>query len=185
VPIQIFTPRAQLFKLASASLAFVAAGIWMITSGGVYATAVGVVCVIFFSIGLIFFTYRLVRPVPAVQIDGFGVTDRSSAVSLGHLRWEDIASVKIDTVEIHVHGRAIRQRMLGIYPDPRVDILSRAKPMTRFLLRLNRGMGLSSINIAESSLPFSLETAVEQMRRFRPSLVVESSVDPRAQRPRG
>jgi len=47
-----------------------------------------------------------------------------------------------------------------------------------FLLRANMRMGLSPVTIAESSLPFSLETAIEQMRRFWPNLAVGSTVDP-------
>lgn len=186
MPIQIFTPKAQLVKLFAGGLAFVAFGIWLLAAQrDVFYDIVAIACIVFFGVGLVFFGARLIRRVPAIQIDGFGVTDRSSAVSLGLLRWEDVASVKIGTVEVHVHGRTVRHRMLGIYPVPTADPLRRANPVKAFLLRINNRMGFSPITIAESSLPFSLETVIEQMRRFRPSLVVESSVDPSGQQPRG
>jgi hypothetical protein len=175
VPIQIFTPRARLAKLFAGNLVLVAVGIWLLTAGfSVLFDIAGAACVVAFGLGLVFFGSRLIRPVPVLQIDGFGVTDRSSAVALGLLRWEEIAGVKIGAVE--VNGRS--RRMLGIYPVPTADPLRRANPVKAFLLRANMRMGLSPVTIAESSLPFSLETAIEQMRRFWPNLAVGSTVDP-------
>jgi hypothetical protein len=161
--IEIFTPKSRQLRYALGSLVFVVIGALIFTTGNVVYQVVAVVCVAFFGTGLVFFVGQLVRRGPALQVDSRGVTDRSSIVSLGLVRWDEISSVQIHAVGI--------QRFLAVYPRAE-SILQRANPVKRSLMRINRGMGFAPVTIAETALPYNLETLIDEMRRFDPALIV-------------
>jgi hypothetical protein len=82
--------------------------------------------------------------------------------------------VKIYTVSYNVHGRTVKQRMLGVQPRAGSTSVSGAGPVRRLLTRLNGRIVDAPINIAESALPFTLEELVDRMRQFCPTLQVRS-----------
>jgi hypothetical protein len=170
--LQIFAPKATLFKLAVGCMALIAGGLWLFqTSTNLFRRSASVVAIVFFGVGLIVLLLRLVRRAPVLEIDSLGVTDRSSLLPAGLLRWDEISSVKIYTIELHSHGRTIERRFLGVHPRAgAVDNL--AHPLRRLVQRLNRRAGYTPISIAESALPFSLEELVDQMQRYHPALNV-------------
>jgi len=121
------------------------------------------------------FGVRLLFRAAVLRVDLVGITERSSLASPGHIRWDEIDSVKIYTVTFRdMHGRAIKRRMLGVYPRPGSTSVSWANPVRRLLMRVNGRFVEAPVNIAESVLPFTLEDLVGRMRQFCPTLQVRS-----------
>jgi hypothetical protein len=173
---EAFTPRLRLLKLLLFSALLLAGGAWLLRDvtdlrqrvGGILGVALG-------GVGVLYFGVRLLFRAAVLRVDLVGITERSSLASPGHIRWDEIDSVKIYTVTFRdMHGRAIKRRMLGVYPRPGSTSVSWANPVRRLLMRVNGRFVEAPVNIAESVLPFTLEDLVGRMRQFCPTLQVRS-----------
>jgi len=171
VLIEILTPWRTRFKLFVFSALFLAAGVWLFLDGAtVSREAVGILGIAFGGLGVAYFGVRLLFRAPVLRIDLVGITDRSSLVSAGHMRWDEIGGVKIYTFSFRTRGRTIQQRMLGVYPRAGSGAVRRANPVKRLMMRRGGRIADAPINIAESVLPFTLEELVDRMRQFCPTL---------------
>jgi hypothetical protein len=129
----------------------VVAGCWIVTIGDgpgrpswkvLVAAYVGVP---FFGACAIFAIIRLVRRRPAVEADANGITDRASAIGVGHLSWDEVD---------HIVVRGLRRQVfLGIVPRDVEGFLKRQPAVRRLLLRLNLAMGFPPVNIPQAGLP--------------------------------
>jgi hypothetical protein len=171
---EIFTPRLRLLRFLVVSAVFIAGGVGLLSDaadlrqrvGGVLGVALGGVGVLLFGVRLLFWG-------PVLRVDLVGITDRASLASPGQIRWDEIDNVKIYTVTVRgTHGRTIKRRMLGVYPRAGSTSVGSAGPVRRLLMRLNGRFADAPINIAESTLPFTLEELVDRMRQLCPTLQV-------------
>jgi hypothetical protein len=171
---EIFTPRLRLLKFLVFSAVFLAGGVWLLSDptdlrqrvGGILGIALGAVGVLYFGVRLLFWG-------PILRVDLVGITERASLASPGQIRWDEIDNVKIYTVTFRdTHGRAVKRRMLGVYPRAGSTSVGWASPVRRLLMRLNGRFVDAPVDIAESTLPFTLEELVERMRQFCPTLQV-------------
>lgn len=171
---EVFTPRLRLLKLLLFSAAFLAGGAWLLSDAtDLRQRAGGILGVAFGGLGVLYFGIRLLFRGAVLRVDLVGITERSSLASPGHIRWDEIDSVKIYTVSFRdTHGRTIKRRMLGVYPRAGSTSVGGAGPVRRLLMRLNGRIVEAPINIAESALPFTLEELVDRMRQFCPTLQV-------------
>jgi hypothetical protein len=169
----IFTPVGKLVRLLTFSGLFFAAGVWMLGDAtGLYDQSVAILAIAFGGLCGLYFGFRLLFRAPVLEVDADGIVDRSSLVSPGRLRWDEIDSVRIYTFSTYAHGRTIEQRMLGIHPRHGSDVVRRTNPVKRVLMRINGRLVATPINIPESVLPGNLEELVDQMRQYCPTLEV-------------
>jgi len=162
--IVIFPSRKKLALLALGALAFVAAGVFIITEPSmpwVIQLLGGYLGVGFFGICLGYAALRLVRPVPSLVISKDGVFENASAIGAGMLRWSEIADVKIYSF--------MNQRFLGIVPKNLDEVLQRQNTVKRWLMRVNRGLVEAPFNVPESALPVTLEEILSQISARRSS----------------
>lgn len=108
---QILIPlsKTKLTLLLIGSIAFVAGGIWMVTSPNGFATsyrtynpvwvfAVGLASIVFFGLCLINIAKKLTDSAPGLIINDQGINDNSSGVSAGLILWSDIQEIRMTEV---------------------------------------------------------------------------------------
>ncbi|MFC7679632.1 STM3941 family protein [Paenibacillus sp. GCM10028914] len=145
----------KLGKLVFFSVIFVLLGIAITyfglteDDGSMAIVAIGVLCTIFFGFGLIYFISRLVNKRPSLIVNDEGITDQSSYIQAGVIKWEDIKEIKLYSM--------MNQRMIGIILYHPENFMSKQSGFKKLLMRANQGLVDTPINIAESSLPISLD----------------------------
>ena len=152
--IVIYPSRLKATLVLLGAIAFVVLGIWV--GSPAMRSRVSLLSVILVSyVGVPFFSacglyalYRIVIHRPALEIDWTGITDTSSAISAGHLNWEEIDHV--------VLYRYYSQPMLGIIPKDLDGFLNRLGSIRRSILQLNLRLGIAPINISQVVLPMSV-----------------------------
>jgi hypothetical protein len=162
-PVEIRADRRRIVPAFLGSVAFAAAGAWMISTGEPVNVVMGAVGVAFFGIGVVVLGVHLINPV-SLRIDEEGYRDRSSFATPGRVLWSDVSTVSIE----HVGS----QRFLAITISQPDMVISRAGMLRRLVMRANNMAGFAPVNIAESMLPYPLETLIETMRRYNPALTV-------------
>jgi len=160
----IYGSRAKAAWLVLLSSLFVVGGfllisLWLEGRESVGTGAVGLVSVLFFGgCGILVICLILINR-PLLIIDGNGIDERTSAISVGLIKWHEIAAV--------YEYRFGSQSFLGITPHDLNPILGRVNPVVRLAIRANVGLGAAPINISASLLPVSLgEIAQEIDKRF-------------------
>jgi len=98
--IEISSSKGKLTKALVTSLAFVLIGCWLVIyqpavrnpafNNPAVKTAVGVATILFFGIGVIYFSRKLFDKSPGIVIDEKGILDNSSAAAAGFIPWSDI-----------------------------------------------------------------------------------------------
>src|SRR5262245_45572372 len=162
--IVIYPSRFKLFLIAGGSLAFVILGIFLtiqqqIVMNPLELMLASYVGVPFFGLCFMYATYRVLVQQPAVIISREGLFDNASAVGAGMLRWEEIK-------EIYVH-EYLGQRMLGIVPKDAAAVIARQPSIKRIMAKINNGLGGSPFNIAQVSLPISVDELLQKIEEHR------------------
>jgi hypothetical protein len=130
------------------------------TGKGIFTVLTGIVGLAFFGFALWFMLRRLrtAATVPIVTVTRDGITDHSSAIRVGLIRWENIETLTNYTFQ--------GQRMLGIIPrnwDPRDADIS---PIMVKAITANVGLGCPPLNIAELVLPFSVDEFLAYIKEY-------------------
>jgi hypothetical protein len=152
--VAIYPSRARISLVLLASIAFVAAGMWIDNPGaarglpGWRAIFVSYIAVPFFAACGFHAACRLAIRRPAVEIDSTGITDAASAVGAGRLRWDEVDHV--------VLYRYWGQSMLGIVPRDLDAFLSRQPIVRRFVTRLNLVLGCPPINVPQVGITMNV-----------------------------
>lgn len=155
-PIVIYPSRGKAAVLFVLAVAFVVAGVWIWTLGQAGRVAewkallAAGTAIPFFGLAGAYIGYRLIWRSPALTIDASGLTDSASAVSAGHLAWDEIECV----VPYDFSG----QMMLGVIPRDLDALLERQSTFRKRMMKMNLGMGAAPVNIPQGILPM---TAVE------------------------
>jgi len=154
--------RLKLLGQCLGALAFVALGVFLIrvpTRHGAWAQLIGAVAVAFFGAVGATVLLRLLRPGPAILIDGDGILDDASGVSLGLIRWDQVGTID----EYRVNGQAF----LGIMLKDPDALIARQPFWKRRLLRANLRMGAAAVNIPQASLGIKLSDLRREIERHK------------------
>ena len=149
-----------MFLIAGGSLAFVVLGIFLAIQHRIVLNPVEVIIgsyvgVPFFGLCFLYAIYRLLLPKPSVIISSEGLFDNASAIGAGMLRWEEIK-------EIYLH-EYLGQQMLGIVLKDAEPVIARQPSFKRILARMNGSLVGNPFNIAQVSLPISVEEMLEKI----------------------
>ncbi len=152
--------KGKLWLLILACLAFIAAGGWIFSaywSGDevfIYGI-IGVICMLFFGICLIYFILKLFDRAPGLILNEEGIVDNSSYIAGGLIRWKDIHNIEL--------YQLAGQKMIGIQLKDPDSYLRSQKGIKRRLISINQGMVQAPVNIAQSALRMPLEQIYEEM----------------------
>ncbi|MFI2856688.1 STM3941 family protein [Paenibacillus sp. JSM ZJ436] len=142
-------------KLFIISLGFVLIGILMMVIGqseeadAFILIAVGIVSTLVFGLCMLYFLMRLIKPRPALVIDLEGLTDHSSYVNGGRIRWEEIEDIVLYSY--------MNQHMIGIQLKDAEGYVSSHKGLKRLLIRMNKNMASADVSIMKQSVSENLE----------------------------
>lgn len=133
-PIQISFSKTKSVLLLLAALGFVIAGIWFVIDPASFADRgvrqypepiiflIGIISVLFFGAGFIIIFKKLFSGKPALILNDDGITDNTSATSVGLIEWGDvigvntfvISSTKLLVLEVNDPEKYINRSKSGI-----------------------------------------------------------------------
>lgn len=155
----VYPKRGRMLMLAILAFVFVLLGTLFL---GIYFVEeevsfgillVGIISILFFGLCMIFYIKEMIIRKPMLIVSDEGITDRSSLIGAGLVRWEDIADIDF----ISFGG----QLFLGIFThDPNL-IINRTGRFTSMLNKLNKGLIDAQVNIPVKSLDCDQEELVE------------------------
>ncbi|HOV27360.1 MAG TPA: STM3941 family protein [Pseudobacteroides sp.] len=120
---------------------------------------VGIISCLFFGFCGWYVVKRLLIRTPSLIISKYGVTDNASAIAAGFLKWSEIKNFLI-----YYYGG---QKLLGIEPVDVEGTLNKVSKFKRAILNLNKGLGVTIINIPKNSLNMPLEEVHELMVEYK------------------
>lgn len=151
-PVVIYGKPGKLFVL---SLLFVLVGVFLMVIGqseeekSFMLIAIGVLSILLFGLCMLYFLMRLFKPRPALVIDREGLTDHSSYVNGGRIRWEEIEDIVLYSY--------MNQHMICIQlKDPEAYVSSQTG-LKRWLIRMNKNMASADVSIMKQSVSENLE----------------------------
>lgn len=160
----IYPKRGRMIILAFFALLFVLVGAVFIVvyfgEEGIphWLPAVGLISVLFFGFCLVYYLKEIIIHKPVLIISKLGITDRSSYLAAGLVKWEDIRD--IDFVEFG------GQVFLGIYTYNPDLIINRSNGLQRMLNQVNKRLLNSHVNIPVKNLNCSMDELVEQINSY-------------------
>lgn len=153
--IEIPLSRTKLVLLLIGALLFFFLGIWFIIDAEQFITnrfqypqiivIIGVIATIFFGLCLLFILKKLFDSKPGILIDQKGITDYSSATSIGVIEWTDIMEIR--TVQI------VSTKILILKTDKPDKYIEKAKNrLSKRAMQANYNMYGSPLTITSSAL---------------------------------
>jgi hypothetical protein len=162
----IYPHRGKMLLLAIAAIAAVALSFWVWkTEEDIEYHVAGIVGVVFFGGGLIYFLMRLARPRPSLVLTELGMVDNASALGGGFIRWDEIDNVSITPFR--------NQQFLAIHLNDPTEFLGRQPFIKASIMRMNQGLVGTPICIPRSALPMTLEDVIDKIRQKCPGILVE------------
>ena len=114
-----------------------------------FIVIIDVLCTVIFGLCLVYYVARIKNKKPSLIVNDEGITDQSSYIEAGVIRWEEVKNIEIYSL--------MNQRMIGIKLYHPEEFMSKQRGFKKMLMRANQGMVDTPINIAESGLPMSLD----------------------------
>ncbi|MVN22385.1 STM3941 family protein [Mucilaginibacter arboris] len=109
--------KFKLTLILLGALCFVGTGIWLVSKAlkavptfpinRMFLLMIGFASILFFGICTVAILLKLFQKIPGIIIDANGITDHSSGISSGLIKWDDITH--IDIVEVS------RQKLIMLY----------------------------------------------------------------------
>lgn len=152
------------------SILFIVLGVFLflnaneISNGRLFRTSFsikfwGILSVIFFGICAVYLFFKIFDKKPGLILDNLGITDNSSAASLGFVNWKDVYDIRI----INVSG----QDMIAVHLLNENEYLQKVKnPIKKTLLKTNSKYFGSSMNISAQSLKVDKSTLFKYMEQY-------------------
>jgi hypothetical protein len=162
----IYPSRGKLLLLVLGGAAFIALGLFLWRTGQIKNQVVAILSVVFFGACFVFGVIRLIWRKPSLIISPMGILERSSALGSYLLRWDEIDSVFISTMQVTAFSS---QRFLSIRLKNTEEFLARQSSARARLMRMNMGLVGAPINISASTLPVKLEELIEVMQQKSPA----------------
>jgi hypothetical protein len=150
--------RVLLAGMSIVMLLFVALGVWLTTvpdgnRDNTPAHVLGVICIVVFGTLLAMVVRQLVDLRPGLVLNGEGILDNASAVSVGLVPWSDV-------VRLYVVDAGGNKYLVVEVSNPS-EYMSRGGPIARWMRRGNAGMLGSPIFIGNRSLQVPFDELVE------------------------
>ncbi|MUK88934.1 hypothetical protein GMD78_11065 [Ornithinibacillus sp. L9] len=156
----IYPKRGRIVLLGFASLIFVVLGIIFYAVGGMeegttgfWLRVIGLITFLIFGLCMLYYIRVFIKRKPALIISDEGITDHSSYIGAGLIKWEELSGIDF----VSFGG----QHYLGIYTKDPELIINRATGVKRLLNRMNKGLLDTQANIPIKILDCSLEELVE------------------------
>lgn len=161
-PVSISLNKLKLVKLLLGAVAFVGFGIWFTIKPSTFAKGpfglmgdtgiiiVGWASIAFFGACAVIAFFKLLDNSPGLVVDGTGINDNSSGVSVGLITWDDITGLTVRQV--------YKQQYITILVKNPEEYISRCKnAFKRRAIKLNYQMYGSPINITSTTLKCSFD----------------------------
>ena len=152
--VTIYTSKLKSLGIIFLSLCFVVAGVWMLYMSRFEAAntsfllrIIGLASIIFFGFCGLYPAIKLFDTRPGLVLDSVGIIDRSSAVSVGRVPWQDIHRIDVTQVE--------NQRFLTFYVRDPERYVQRGNWIQRRMNALNYKYYGSPVQISSLSLKIS------------------------------
>lgn len=150
--LKLYNSFAKNFLFLIISLAFVAGGIWMVsTSEDNLNFVVGAVCILFFGIGLFVFSKQIFDRQPRVIINDEGIYDRT--LKVGVIEWRDIKDAYLRSVS--------GSEFVSLVLTDNNKYLNRTTKTSARIASYNKALGFETININLSGVDISGRKVLE------------------------
>jgi len=161
--LEVRAPQTAAVVALGTGLIGVAAGVWLLLSGGTASLVLGGVLVVFFGVGAVRAVLRLVRGRPLLVATREGIDDGGSIVAVGFLPWSEVGMIDV------LAARGGGMLVIGVR-DPEA-VLSRATPARARVGRTQAGRLGSPVVLAPTVLPLPAAEVAEELERLRPDAV--------------
>ena len=170
--------KTKVLLLILGSVAFVAAGVWLLSldtaaiqrlrrfNNPLLVRGVGVAAIAFFGLTGLYSLRKLFDRKPGLVFSREGILDNSSAVSAGLLPWSEVTGVEV--VQIH------RQKLLVIKVKDPERYIGRGSRLKRALNRANYNMVGSPIAISSNALRIGFDELVALVRQYQEKFAAPS-----------
>ena len=150
--IEIPLSKTKLLLLLAGSILFVAAGFFciMVVADGyakyssIFLKGVGVVAILFFGATGVSATKKIFDNKMGLIIDDRGMTDNSSGVSIGLIKWSDITAITTEEIS--------SSKFLLIYVTNPEYYLNQAKGFKRKMMKANYSMYGTPLSMTSNGL---------------------------------
>jgi hypothetical protein len=161
--LEIRAPQTAPVVALATGLIGLAAGVWLLLSGGTASLVLGGVLAVFFGVGAARALLRLVRGRPLLVATREGIDDGGSIVAAGFLPWSEVGGIDV------LAARGGGMLVIGVR-DPEA-VLSRATPARARVGRVQAGRLGSPVVLPPTVLPVPAAEVAEELERLRPDAV--------------
>lgn len=158
--LEVRAPRTAPLVTLVTGVIGLAAGAWLLLSGGTASVVLGAVLVLFFGVGVVRAVLRLVRGKPLLVATRDGVDDGGSIVAAGFLPWSEIGTIDV------LPARGGAMLVIGVR-DPEA-VLSRTTPARARVGRAQAGRLGSPVVLPPTVLPVPAADLATELERLRP-----------------
>lgn len=120
----------------------------------------------FFGLALIFLVFRTIVNKDIIVVDKNGITDNSTAIALGFIPWDNIANIKIDTVEY----QGGTQQFISVILIDEEAALSNVSPLKKPIILANMKLGFSPVNFSLTTTGIPIEEFYEKLVAYQNNL---------------
>jgi hypothetical protein len=148
----VMAKKGRMVILCVFCLVFVTLGIFILTvpfQEPLLPRVIGILIIAVFGLCFLYYVNVLINWKPAVIVTEEGITDQSSYIKAGLVRWEEIEAIDL----LNFSG----QVYLGIFTYDRELIINRSSGVKKWFNRLNKGLLPSQINIPINNLACSVD----------------------------
>lgn len=163
--VRIKTSKLKITLLLLGCIGFVVAGIFMLyearsasVADAIFLNTFGFLGVSFFGLCGYYGFIKLFDTQPGLILDSIGITDRSNAVAMGRIAWQDIRRISI----LHVEG----QRFLTLHMRNPQQYLQRGNFLQRQANKLSDRFYGSPVHIAAGTLKISFGELTDLVFRY-------------------
>lgn len=154
----LYPTRLKMLLGLAGSLAFVAVGLWMNSSGNIVLISIGIIAICFLGLCSLIFLINLIHPFPVLVVNEDGFQQRSPLYNV-FVAWEEIAAITV------LKGR---YASLNIYLSESGKVTFSARYPRSW--RISRSFGeMPALSLSQLFLPapaqYMLETLQERYQR--------------------
>jgi hypothetical protein len=126
---------------------------------------IGITGISLFGLCFFYLVYKTFSPKPAITLTNEGIIDKSTLLSTGLIKWEDIKDVKIYDFSVSNPYSKTKQKFLGIIPKEIDKYIESQNWLKRNLLRINENYVDIPINIPEHLVDMPLESLEQEIKK--------------------
>jgi len=158
--LEVRAPRTAPLVALSTGVLGVAAGLWLLLSGGTANLVLGVVLLLFFGASGASAAVRLVRARPLLVATPEGIDDGGSIVAAGFLPWTEVGAIDV------LAARGGGMLVIGVR-DPEA-VLARTAPARARVGRVQAGRLGSPVVLPPAVLPVPAAELATDLEALRP-----------------